>query len=124
MFGLREKPFPGTPEADFQTKFDSLMAKQFLVGYEVLKGGGAITEVEGAQAKAAMTALSQAQSEADFKNALIATADAIKRGVDKLKKVAGMTPSQAVPPQGGAPMAPPTGGAPRMRFDVNGNPVQ
>lgn len=101
LYGFRDKPFAGTDAAGFQTKYDTFMAKQFLQGYEVLKGGGQITEIEGEQARNAQVAMSQAQNEQEFKKALRDGMGAIKRGVEKLRRVAAMGNGVA-----GAPAAP------------------
>jgi ribosomal protein S17E len=61
---------PGTDEAGFKTLYDQLKGKTFLKAYETLKGGGQITEVEGAKGEAALARLGTAQSEEEFLVAL------------------------------------------------------
>lgn len=79
---------PGSVRA--QSKVDQVQASAFLQGYQMLKGGGAITEVEGLKAERAMARLNQAQSEEDFKAALDEFNDAVQAGVRKLEAAAGV----------------------------------
>jgi hypothetical protein len=64
------KTIPGSNAADFETYQDQLKGKLFLEAYKQLKGGGTITEVEGAKAEAAMGRLSLSQSEGEYKKSL------------------------------------------------------
>lgn len=57
---------PGTPEADFKVLMDQIKGGTFLKGFQSLKGGGTITEVEGAKAENALARLSVSQSEEQF----------------------------------------------------------
>lgn len=61
---------PGTDAKDFSVALDQLKGKTFLQAFETLKGGGQITEVEGAKATAAIARLNTAQSDKAFKAAL------------------------------------------------------
>lgn len=61
---------PGTPEADFNVLLDQIKGGTFLKGFQSLKGGGTITEVEGAKAENALARLGVRQSEAQFKASL------------------------------------------------------
>lgn len=61
---------PGTPQADFESRRQQLQGQAFLQMYQQLKGGGAITEAEGAKASAALARLQTAVSEKDFRTAL------------------------------------------------------
>ena len=70
LFGAKEKPIAGTPEAGFQSRVDQLQGQAFLQAFESLKGGGQITEVEGRKATEAIGRLSTAQSESAFRGAM------------------------------------------------------
>jgi hypothetical protein len=61
---------PNTPKAGFQAQLAQVAGENFLSAYSTLRGAGAITEVEGQQAKEAMARLSTAQSKEDFTRAL------------------------------------------------------
>jgi hypothetical protein len=54
----------------FQSKMDQIKGQAFLQAFQSLKGGGAITEVEGQKATQAIARLNEAQNEGDFKSAL------------------------------------------------------
>lgn len=71
---------PGTDAAGFKAKMEQLKGKQFLEAYETLKGGGQITEMEGAKAEKAIAALSTAQKEEDFKRELAKLKEVIDAG--------------------------------------------
>lgn len=68
-FGLMDSPAAGTKEADFMALRDQLGGKQFLEAYEILKGGGQITQIEGEKATNAIARMQTAQSEEAFKAA-------------------------------------------------------
>lgn len=53
-----------------QSKMDQIRGQGFLQAYQTLRGGGQITEVEGAKAEAAIMRLNTAQSLEDYKAAL------------------------------------------------------
>jgi hypothetical protein len=50
-------PMPGSPGASSQAYIDQIAGQAFLQAFESLKGGGQITEIEGKQATAAITRL-------------------------------------------------------------------
>lgn len=60
----------GTDAADFTRRLEQVQGQAFLTAFNQLKGGGAITEREGQAATAAITRLSQSQSEREFDLAL------------------------------------------------------
>ncbi|ABS68662.1 hypothetical protein Xaut_3433 [Xanthobacter versatilis] len=103
--------------ARVQAKMDQLRGGVFLQGYGMLKGGGAITEVEGLKAEQAMARLSAAQSVDDYKAALGEFKDALTTGLAKLRAQGAMVPGAGQnfgAPGGaqasGAPMASGQGG--------------
>jgi hypothetical protein len=61
---------PGTDAKDAQYRIEQLSGNAFLEAFQSLKGGGAITEIEGAKATAAMARLQRAQSDAAYREAL------------------------------------------------------
>ncbi|MDI4655523.1 hypothetical protein [Xanthobacter autotrophicus] len=93
--------------ARVQAKMDQLRGGVFLQGYGMLKGGGAITEVEGLKAEQAMARLSAAQSVDDYKAALGEFKDALITGLAKLRAQGAMVPGvgQGFGAPGGAPPA-------------------
>ena len=92
--------------------YNQIDADTFLQGFERLRGGGSITEVEGAQAKQAVNALRDRYiTEAEFKaNAKIYT-DILKRGINRERQQLGLTPLYPdVKEPGAATNATPGGG--------------
>ncbi len=103
--------------ARVQARMDQLKGGVFLQGYQMLKGGGAITEVEGLKAENAMARLSAAQNLQDYRAALGDFRDALSTGLAKLRSQAGMVPGGQQPGTGGAP---PSRSAPQPGAVVNG----
>ncbi|MFG1210551.1 hypothetical protein [Xanthobacter flavus] len=93
--------------ARVQAKMDQLQGGVFLQGYQMLKGGGAITEVEGLKAENAMARLSAAQNLQDYQKALGEFKDALTTGLAKLRTQAGMVPGGQPPTASASPQ---TGG--------------
>lgn len=108
LLGIQK--IPGTDAKDFDIRLDQLKGKQFLQAFESLKGGGAITEVEGKKATDAIARMDAAGSEAEFVKAAREFQDVIKRGVEVAKKRAG---------GGATPPAAPK----RIRLDAQGNVI-
>jgi hypothetical protein len=79
----------GTAAKDFNVKLDQLKGTVFLQAYSQLKGGGAITEVEGKKAEQAIARLDTAQSEGEFVKALDELDSVIKAGISRMKQRAG-----------------------------------
>lgn len=100
--------------ARVQAKMDQLRGGVFLQGYGMLKGGGAITEVEGLKAEQAMARLNTAQSLDDYKAALGEFKDALTTGLAKLRAQGAMVPGAGqnfgAPGGAQAPGASPVGG--------------
>ena len=98
-------PVIGEGATDFKAKLDQLQGQLFLQAYQTLKGGGQITEVEGAKAEAAMAALTRAQSEDQFRAALKDLKDVVVASRDRIARRAGVEPlaDQSGPDQGSAP---------------------
>jgi hypothetical protein len=95
--------FPGTDAAGFKARFDQSKGGTFLQGFESLKGGGAITAIEGEKATQAIDRMSTATSEEEFKQAAEDYKAAIRTGIDRAKAKAGgsaiMPSGEAMPPR-------------------------
>lgn len=87
------KYIPGTNVSDFNARLDQIKGGAFLQARQQLKGGGAITDFEGQKAEMALTRMSTAQSEAEFKTAATDYKAAITKGYELLRSQAGMQPS-------------------------------
>ena len=72
---------PGTSQRGFVTALDQLKGKTFLEAFNSLRGGGAITEAEGAKATNAMARLDRAQNDKDFEAGLNDLRDVVKAGM-------------------------------------------
>lgn len=75
---------PGTRQADFINRFDQIKGQAFLQAFESLKGGGAITEIEGKAATQAINRLNRATTKEEFDSA----ANDLKKVLQDAKKVA------------------------------------
>lgn len=84
--GLVLDHVPATKSKALTLKIDQLKNGAFLQAYSTLRGAGAITEVEGAKATAALARLDLSQSKDDFKQALEDYASVIRQGMARLKK--------------------------------------
>lgn len=91
---------------DFDERVEQLKGQAFLAARQALKGGGQITDFEGARAEAALVRASQAKSPADFKKALEEFKAYLSRGYDLLRKQAGAT-APAAPSAASVPGGPP-----------------
>jgi hypothetical protein len=81
----------GSEGKDALARFNQLKGKAFLQAYSTLRGGGAITEVEGQKAQDAMARLDRAQSEPEFRQALQDFREAVQVGAAKLQQKAGVS---------------------------------
>lgn len=92
---------PGTNAADFKVLLDQIKGGTFLQAFQSLKGGGAITEVEGRKAEQAIARLDTAQSEPEFRRALMDLANiastAKQRAIEKARPSANQQRTQAAP---------------------------
>jgi hypothetical protein len=82
----------GTDAKGAQARLNQVKGQAFLDAYEMLKGGGAITEIEGAKATAAKARLDAAQSPQEARIALQDFSNAVRTGMQKLKEVSGQSP--------------------------------
>ena len=61
---------------------EQIEGKNFLTAYDQLKGGGAITEIEGTKAEAAQARLSTAQNKKDWDAAMNDLETALRRDLE------------------------------------------
>ena len=80
---------PGTKAKDFDIRLAQLKGKQFLQAFESLKGGGAITEVEGKKATDAIARMDASGSEEEFIKASKEFQEIIREGAKRAKAMAG-----------------------------------
>lgn len=90
---------PGTPQADFRAAADQLKGQTFLQAYGTLKGGGAITDIEGAKAENALLRAQQAQSQKAYDEALDDFRTVVVGGIARAKAKAGSGAATAPPSQ-------------------------
>ncbi len=86
-----------------QAKMDQLKGTAFLEAYNMLRGGGQITEIEGQKAQDAMFRMQAAQSEEDYRAALADFRSAVETGIAKIEARSETTTAPAVPAAGGPP---------------------
>lgn len=87
---------PGTEARGFKNLVDQAAGQTFLEAFNSLRGGGQITEAEGAKATQALARLDRYQSEADFDAALKDLEDVVRAGIAVAKqKAGGGTPNPA-----------------------------
>lgn len=87
----------GTDAKNFRVLMDQIQGSAFLKAYETLKGGGAITQIEGEKAERAIARLNTAQSDDEFKAALEEFQGIVKAGRDRLKFGGDLAPLPANP---------------------------
>jgi hypothetical protein len=118
MLGSIEGRLPNVSEsaARVQDKMNQLQGQAFLQAYEMLRGGGQITVVEGDQARVALLRAGTAKNEADYATALLDFQRAVRAGLEK------MAVSAEVTTRGRGTAPAPTGGAPSViEYDAEGN---
>ena len=82
LFGLKDTPFEGSDAAGWMARYGEIKGGAFLKAFETLKGGGAISDAEGKAATKAITRMTEATSEKEFKIAAKEFADNVKLGID------------------------------------------
>jgi hypothetical protein len=92
---------PATGGFDYAQKLEQLKGRTFLEAFQALKGGGAITEIEGKKAEAAIARLNPGQSEKSFLEALNELEQIVSAGIERAKQRAGQpgAPQQAAAPK-------------------------
>lgn len=89
----------GAQGNDALARYNQLKGAAFLEAFQMLKGGGTITEIEGLKAEQAMARMERAQGEAEFKTALKDFRDAVASGAEKLRQQTGIQPGMSPQPQ-------------------------
>jgi hypothetical protein len=93
---------PGTDAANFQSRFDQIKGASFLEAFEILRGGGAITQVEGEKGTTAINRMALAQDEAEFIAAARDVQDIMNSGIKKARaRVSGLSTSGTNAPKSG-----------------------
>jgi hypothetical protein len=95
---------PGTAQADYIMKLEQLGGANFLQAFEALKGGGQITEVEGAKATKAISDLDRRQTDAEHMKSLETLKEVFAAGRARALAKAGRSAPQE--PMQGAPATP------------------
>jgi hypothetical protein len=107
--GMTLMPFSrfveGSPAASYERRQLQIEGKTFLEAFESLKGGGAITEVEGAKATQAISRMNKAQSEVEYVKAARELQEVVRKGVDRARAKAGAG-GAAAPAAGAGAMNP------------------
>ena len=88
---------PGTQQKDFVTRVDQLKGQNFLQAYQLLRGAGAITEIEGKKAENAQARLDRAQTPEAFDAALNDLETIVRNGRKNAGTLAGGAPTPAAP---------------------------
>lgn len=84
---------PGTEARNWQAKYQQLKGQEFLDAFKGLKGGGSISDKEGAAATSAIAALNDPGiSEEEFKRNSQILTDTVKRGANRARQMAGQEP--------------------------------
>jgi hypothetical protein len=76
---------------DFQNELKKAKGRVFLEAYSMLKGGGQITEIEGAKAEQAIANLERTTSDEEFVGNLRVLQQAVRDGLEKLRRQAGVS---------------------------------
>jgi hypothetical protein len=73
---------PGTDAAGFMSRFEQIKGQAFLEAFESLRGGGAITQIEGEKATDAINRMSISTDEKEFVRAATDLKNIIQKGVE------------------------------------------
>jgi len=68
---------------------DQIGGQTFLQAYNMLRGGGVITDIEGQKATDALARLNTAQNPEDYRTALNELRTIVQSGLDKARRTAG-----------------------------------
>lgn len=80
---------PNTAQADFRNRLAQIDAQSFLKAFQDLKGGGAITEIEGQKATQAINRMKAATTDKEFDSAAQDLKELIQSGVNVQREIAG-----------------------------------
>lgn len=96
----------GKPEAKLMAMHDQLKGQVFMQAFQMLRGGGQITNVEGEKATAAYARMNRSVSTEDYKAALKDFMDATRAGYAKIQAAASGGYSAGAPGIGATPAKP------------------
>lgn len=91
---------PGTERANFRASMEQLQGQNFLQAYQTLRGGGAITDIEGKKGENAQARMQTAQTQESFDAALKDFKDVVKAGMLRSAAKARGAGAPAGQPQG------------------------
>ncbi len=89
------RSIPGTAGSDFVALFDQAKSQAFTQAFDMLRGAGAITDVEGTKGTSALNRLDRGLSDAGFDEALKDYEDVIRTGMARLHKATGAQPTRS-----------------------------
>lgn len=92
----------GSPAASYERRQLQIEGKTFLEAFESLRGGGAITEIEGAKGQQAISRMNKAQSEVEYIKAARELQDVVRKGVERARAKAGQSGAASAPGAAGA----------------------
>ena len=102
---------PTTDARNFKALYKQVQGDQFLAAVRQMRGSGALSEIEGEKATAAISAMQDPYiSEAEFKNNAKIYMDVIKRGIDAQRREVGLDPVYPDVKPAGQSNAPAAGG--------------
>jgi hypothetical protein len=82
----------GSDAASYERRQLQIEGKTFLEAFESLRGGGAITEVEGAKGQQAISRMNKAQSEVEYVKAARELQEVVRKGVERARKKPALQP--------------------------------
>jgi hypothetical protein len=97
-----ERFLEGSDAASYERRQLQIEGKTFLEAFESLRGGGAITEVEGAKGQQAISRMNKAQSEVEYVKAARELQEVVRKGVERARTKAGVAPGGGGGTAGGA----------------------
>ena len=92
----------GSDVAGYERRQLQIEGKSFLEAFEMLKGGGAITETEGAKGTQAINRMNKAQSEVEYITAARELQEIMRNGVKRARAKAGQRGAAPAPGAAGA----------------------
>jgi hypothetical protein len=114
---------PGTDAYGFGKIMDQIGGKNFLTAYQQLKGGGAITEIEGTKAEQAQARLSTAQNKKDWDAAMNDLETALRRDMELAQRKINAPVTAWRAPGDNASVAPDIGERRGDKEYIGGNPA-
>ena len=114
---------PGTDAYGFGKIMEQIQGKNFLTAYQQLKGGGAITEIEGTKAEAAQARLATAQNKKDWDAAMNDLETALRRDMELAQRKVNAPVTAWRAPGDNASFAPDIGERRGDKEYIGGNPA-